>query len=96
MPEPTIQFCFENQEAASNAFETLDELGYRPERIGDGRTVKVYVNRADLTSALEIAQAFGGELCGQDDRSVATWDDAYNMQDSILYDGFVPDNEYQP
>ena len=51
MPEPTIQFCFENQEAASNAFETLDELGYRPERIGDGRTVKVYVNRADLTSS---------------------------------------------
>ena len=24
MSEPTIQFCFENQEAASNAFETLD------------------------------------------------------------------------
>lgn len=92
MPAPTIKFRFDHLSAARSAYDTLEELGYRPERLGDGRMIKVHVERADITSALEIAQAFGGELC-ESGSSAATWNDAYALHDKIAFDGFIPDTD---
>ncbi len=45
------------------AYVTLNELGYLPVKNGDH--VHIHLERGDLTSALEIAMAHGGQLCSQ-------------------------------
>lgn len=64
-----IWFQFEDQQSAGFAFDTLQELGYEP-TIHPGEqkpTLHIHVDRSDLTSALEIAQAHGGVLIEQSD-----------------------------
>ncbi|MDF2835566.1 MAG: hypothetical protein K0Q63_1206 [Paenibacillus sp.] len=48
------------------ARELLQELGYDPVMHGESR-MHIHVDGADLTSALEIAQAHGGQLVEQAD-----------------------------
>jgi hypothetical protein len=64
MREPTIRLQFSNHEAAYEAFETLQELGYRPELASDdcGPELDIHIENNDVQSALEIAHEFGGHL----------------------------------
>jgi len=62
-PNHAIQFAFQDEHDAAMAYATLNELGYTPVRSGD--TVHIHLERGDLTSALEIAMAHGGQLCSQ-------------------------------
>jgi hypothetical protein len=59
-----ISFEFADEVIANQACELLEELGYEVEkRFGEGKPrVNISVERCDLTSALEIAQAYGGQL----------------------------------
>lgn len=64
MPRSTIKFRFADSVSAMSAFETLQELEYHPEWCGEHfLEIRIEVEGADLTSALEIAQAHGGRLC---------------------------------
>lgn len=60
----SIRFQFQNMDEANRAFETLAELGYRPVFDTNARRPGIYIRpyRQDLTSAMEIAHVFGGEL----------------------------------
>lgn len=63
-----IYFQFADKKSALLALDTLQEIGFtagmlehrHPDHLP---TLHVLVDRADLTSALEIAQAHGGQLC---------------------------------
>ncbi|WP_010272759.1 hypothetical protein [Paenibacillus senegalensis] len=55
--EQPITFHFDTAQAAEQAADTLQELGYKTKTALD-----IYIGRGDLTSALEIAQAYGGEI----------------------------------
>lgn len=55
--EQPITFHFDNAQAAGQAADTLQELGYRTKT-----ALSIFIDRSDLTSALEIAQTFGGEI----------------------------------
>jgi len=59
-----IYFQFPDRQSARNALDTLREIGYRADETEteDGFVVSVFIDRNDLTSALEIAQATGGRL----------------------------------
>ena len=59
-----IFFQFPDRQSARNALDTLREIGYRADEAEaeDGAAVSVFIDRNDLTSALEIAQATGGRL----------------------------------
>lgn len=59
-----ISFHFTTEEAAALAQDTLEELGYRVGSYEEGGrfSLHIHVDQGDLTSALEIAQAHGGEL----------------------------------
>jgi hypothetical protein len=62
-PNHAIQFAFQDEHDAAMAYATLNELGYLPVKNGDH--VHIHLERGDLTSALEIAMAHGGQLCSQ-------------------------------
>lgn len=59
-----IMFDFADDKSALSACDTLQELGYEP-MMHEGNRVHIHVEGSDLTSALEIAQAHGGELVEQ-------------------------------
>lgn len=88
MSSAPIFFQFDSQETAALAQDTLEELGYEVGRhLETGKPMlHVIVDRGDLTSALEIAQSYGGKLLereGAPDES-RTFDMAYDM------DGMIP------
>lgn len=62
MNHVSIVFQFEDQRSAYDAFDTLEELGYRPtyNTEEDKPKLHIHLNHSDLTSALEVAQAHGG------------------------------------
>ena len=64
MRNDSIRFDFSDQAEDSRAYETLEELGYRPKFDQDTYRLGIYIRpyRQDLTSAIEIAHTFGGEL----------------------------------
>ncbi len=64
MSSHSILFRFADRSSADAAFDTLHELDYEPVRRKDaaGCTLQIQIDRRDLTSALEIAQAHGGSL----------------------------------
>ncbi len=76
MREPTIRLRFGTAKAAYEAFETLQELGYRPELASDdcGPELDIHIENHDVQSALEIADAFGGSLVEQGDKKPARID----------------------
>ncbi|XEC93930.1 hypothetical protein AB6A23_21675 [Paenibacillus tarimensis] len=77
-----IRFEFSDYSSMVLAWGTLQELGYSPVR-EDGNRVHIHLDGGDLTSALEIAMAYGGRLVEQTplEGSCIT-DSAYSM-DSI-------------
>jgi len=62
--QPSIKLQFPNLVAAGNAFDLLQELGYEPEMLGDGRIpeLSIHIEKHDVQSALEITHAYGGHL----------------------------------
>ncbi|MCE5168644.1 DNA/RNA helicase [Paenibacillus profundus] len=81
MPEAAIRFRFTDAASAMLAFDTLEELGYTPAYDGDNHTeLHVHVEKRDLTSALEIAEAHGGQLVEEADLTeVSVMNQAYGM-----------------
>lgn len=64
MSDSPIFFEFDEERSALLALDMLEELGYRP-RMTDGTgkpALHIHVEKQDVTSALEIAQAYGGRL----------------------------------
>lgn len=59
-----ILFDFSDVGSAAMARDLLQELGYDPIMHGEAR-MHIHVDGEDLTSALEIAQAHGGQLVEQ-------------------------------
>jgi hypothetical protein len=59
-----IMFDFSDSSSAAMARELLLELGYDPVMHHE-RRMHIHVEGGDLTSALEIAQAHGGQLVEQ-------------------------------
>ncbi|MCZ8523896.1 MULTISPECIES: hypothetical protein [Paenibacillus] len=64
MNSAPITFEFETRKTALLAMDTLEELGYRTALHDEPQKplLHVIVDRGDLTSALEIAEAHGGRL----------------------------------
>jgi hypothetical protein len=67
MESELIYFQFIDQKAALQAFDTLQELTYDVKWLDHDHTehlptLSLNLNHCDLTSALEITQAFGGVL----------------------------------
>lgn len=68
MSTTPIYFQFSDKKSALLALDTLQEIGFRADMLEHRHpehkpTLSVLVDRGDLTSALEIAQAHGGRLC---------------------------------
>ncbi|QYR22694.1 hypothetical protein KZ483_07030 [Paenibacillus sp. sptzw28] len=59
--DTALLFQFPDEAAAALASDTMQELGYDPV-IRQNREVHIHLHGSDLTSALEIAQALGGQL----------------------------------
>ena len=62
--DSAIMFDFSDGNSASLACEMLQQLGYSPVQHESNR-VHIHVEGSDLTSALEIAQAYGGTFVEQ-------------------------------
>lgn len=79
-----IIFDFPDGNSTQSAFQLLLELGYDPVRHSHTR-LHIHVEAEDLTSALEIVQAYGGQLVKQEalaDQVVANT--AYGLDDIII------------
>lgn len=68
MTTSPIYFQFTDKKAALLALDTLQEIGFMSSMLEHKHpehkpTLQVIVDRGDITSALEIAQAHGGRLC---------------------------------
>jgi hypothetical protein len=74
-----LLFDFNDAQSAALACETLRELGYETVLHDDSR-MHVHLEGSDLTSALEIAQAHGGQLVEQSHIDAgAMTDSAYSL-----------------
>lgn len=79
MEQSVLRFQFKDAAGLSHAFDTLQELGYDPVR-EQGQLLHIHIERQDLTSALEIAEACGGQLVEEAGRSeMNVMDEAYGM-----------------
>lgn len=61
MEEPAIMVMFTDQTKARGAYDTLLELGYKPEMLGAG-LMDVKIEQQDITTALEIVEVFEGKI----------------------------------
>lgn len=93
-----IFFEFENEQSARLAMDMLEELGYPTGMHSEMKrpTLHIKVERNDLTSALEIAQAHGGLL--KEIPGLATESDtfamAYNEADFIAIPAHVVNEDW--
>jgi hypothetical protein len=73
MNEPSIKMLFPNPRSAYQAFDMLEELGYRPEIAGEGDrpALAIHIEKHDVQSALEISQAYGGEMLEESEHGSA-------------------------
>lgn len=77
-----LVFQFSDQPSAEQAFDTLKELGYKPGLSRDNRFVQIQLESGDLTSALEISQAYGGMLAEeQGAEQLALFQQAYSVRE---------------
>lgn len=87
MSDEPIFFEFDQERSAYLAMDTLQELGYESGFVdGAGKpTLHVHVDRQDVTSALEIAQAHGGRLtdCGDAMSEEGVYRMAYSLDEGI-------------
>ncbi|WP_152396461.1 DNA/RNA helicase [Paenibacillus guangzhouensis] len=96
MQHSAISFQFRDSHSARLAFDTMQELGYEP-RIDNavGTQLHIHVEHADLTSALEIAQAYGGELQAQAEMTeMAVHDEAYGLDHLIPVPAHVVNEDW--
>jgi hypothetical protein len=91
-----IYFQFSEKNAAYQALDTLMELGYHVHMLENGAsggkpTLQVIVEKGDLTSALEIAQAHGGTVLEEVDspQEAALYSSAYDLDDGSLMPAHV-------
>jgi len=79
MSHDALLFQFADDSQARLASETLEELGYEP-RLHEGGRLHIHVRNEDLTSALEIAQCYAGQLLeSAPAEDVAVTDAAYAL-----------------
>ncbi|SDO68409.1 hypothetical protein SAMN04487897_11975 [Paenibacillus sp. yr247] len=81
-----IFFEFDKERDALLALDTLEELGYKPELLGEERaTLHIHLDDQEITSALEIAQSHGGRLVEREyaQPEPATFAMAYDLEGSI-------------
>ncbi|MGZ9587190.1 DNA/RNA helicase [Paenibacillus marinisediminis] len=80
MREASIRFRFEDAGNAQLAYDMMRELNYTPVMEMDGHVFHIHLNRQDLTSALEIAAAYGGSLVEEGDvNERMVYDEAYGL-----------------
>lgn len=85
MRSAPITFRFPDGRSALLAFDTLQELGFHVELLEEGHSrhpqLQVNVEKGDLTSALEIVQAHGGNLKETQDSGTESevFDSAYGL-----------------
>jgi len=91
--EAAIMFEFNDGSSATLASEILQQLGYSPV-IHDSNRVHIHMEGSDLTSALEIAQAYGGQLVEQSEieESIVT-NTAYSL-DAIAIPAHVVNEDW--
>ncbi|MCR8643138.1 hypothetical protein NV379_10750 [Paenibacillus sp. N1-5-1-14] len=92
MSSAPIFFQFQSESEANLAQGTLEELGYQAivTEQGGQAVVHIHIEQQDLTSALEIAQSYGGNLVeGIVGSEIDTLANAYNMHmtSGNVYDG---------
>ncbi|CAM3992024.1 hypothetical protein L1N85_04645 [Paenibacillus alkaliterrae] len=88
-----LLFDFNDAQSASLACETLQQLGYETV-LHEGSRMHVHLEGSDLTSALEIAQAHGGQLVEQARISQgALTDTAYSL-DAIAIPAHLVNEEW--
>lgn len=87
MSSTPLCFQFDTQKEAILARDTLEEIGYRisGHSHAEKPVLHVIVDRHDLTSALEIAQAHGGRLvqAGDSPNETEGFAMAYDMEGMI-------------
>jgi hypothetical protein len=100
MHSTPIYFQFIDHKAALQAFDTLQELEYEVEWLEHDHkehlpTLRLNVDRSDLTSALEIAQSHGGTLveAKQDYNEMEILTSAYNLETIAIPAHVVNDDE---
>ncbi|GIQ67363.1 hypothetical protein XYCOK13_01870 [Xylanibacillus composti] len=77
-----LLFHFSDRSGAELAFDTLQELGYKPKLSADRKYVQIHLESDDLTSALEISQASGGTLVEEPaGQQHAVFQQAYPIQE---------------
>ncbi|MFC0211596.1 hypothetical protein ACFFK0_03875 [Paenibacillus chartarius] len=83
MSDSPIFFEFDEERSAYLALDTLHELGYRPNFVSgtEKPTLHIHIEKQDLTSALEIAQAYGGRMIELEDKAPSE-EEAY----AVAYD----------
>lgn len=98
MNDAPIFFEFDQDRSAYLALDTLQELGYKPDFVeGAGKpTLHIHVDKQDLTSALEICQAYGGKLteraAGLQDEDAYTL--AYDIDEGIRIPAHVVTEDF--
>jgi hypothetical protein len=97
IPTP-IFFEFNQERDALLALDTLEELGYSPSLLTHfvKPTLHIHVDDQDLTSALEICQAHGGNLVDKSDSSTETeaFAMAYDLEGSIRIPAHVVNEDW--
>ncbi|SFJ48257.1 hypothetical protein SAMN02799624_04661 [Paenibacillus sp. UNC496MF] len=82
--DTALLFQFADSRTASLARGTFEELGYDPV-VQQGNEVHIHMLGDDLTSALEIAQAHGGQLAVQSTiPDIELTNDAYRMENITI------------
>ncbi|WP_028544689.1 hypothetical protein [Paenibacillus taiwanensis] len=80
MQQAVIRFQFSDAHSTALAYDTLDELGYHPVKEAAVNQLHIHVERQDITSALEIVEAHGGQLIEQAEMTeMSVINDAYGM-----------------
>jgi hypothetical protein len=96
-PTP-IFFEFVQERDALLALDTLEELGYSPSLLTHfiKPTLHIHVDDQDLTSALEICHAHGGELVEKSDSSAEkeVYAMAYDLEGSIRIPAHVVNEDW--
>jgi len=106
MPGASLYFRFSDEKSATMAMELLREIGYEAAMVdqaqpGQQPILEVGVERADLASALEIAQAYGGQLwqAGEPGGQLDAIDAAYGLDEVMipahLVNEDLPDEPYR-
>jgi hypothetical protein len=94
MSHAALMFQFPDESQACLASETLEELGYEPQRHGEG-LLHIHVRNEDLTSALEIVQCYAGQLLEHSPtNSVAMTEEAYGME-SIAIPAHIVNEDWE-